>query len=244
MTTKIWAHRGASLKAPENSLPAFALAVELGADGIELDVQLSKDGVPVVFHDFELARLTGIDARLRDLSLAELKKLNLNQQQHFPELGFVVIPTLAEVFELLLKTKLIINIEIKSGKVIYPQIEEKVLALAAEYDLNERIWYSSFNHYSLVQLRQLQPEAHCGILFDNVLFQPWNYAAKFGMQAIHPHHLMLAIPGYVEASHKAGISVHAWTADQPEDLLRAFRLGVDAIITNTPDIAIKLASQT
>lgn len=243
MATKIWAHRGASIKAPENSLPAFALAVELGADGIELDVQLSKDGVPVVFHDFELARLTGVNAWLRDLNLAGLKKLNLNRQQRFPELGFVEIPTLAEVFELLLQTKLKINIEIKSGQVVYPQIEEKVLALAADYDLNERVWYSSFNHYSLVQLRQLQPEAHCGILFDNVLFQPWHYAAGFGMQAIHPHHLMLAIPGYVEASHKAGIAVHAWTADQPEDLLRAFRLGVEAVITNAPDIAIKLASQ-
>ncbi|NLC83934.1 MAG: glycerophosphodiester phosphodiesterase, partial [Ruminococcaceae bacterium] len=177
MTTKIWAHRGASLKAPENSLPAFALAVELGADGIELDVQLSKDGVPVVFHDFELARLTGVNAWLRDLTLPELKKLNLNQQERFPELGFVEIPTLAEVFELLLQTKLKINIEIKSGQVVYPLIEEKVLALAADYDLNERVWYSSFNHYSLVQLRQFQPEAHCGILFDNVLFQPWHYAA-------------------------------------------------------------------
>ncbi len=242
MKTKIWAHRGASLQAPENSLSAFARAIELGADGFELDVQLSSDGVPVVFHDFELKRMCGVNFLLRDLSLSELKALDINRK-HFPELGFTSIPTLTEVFELIQNTKLEINIEIKSGLIIYPQIEEKVLALAADYNLNERIWYSSFNHYSLVRLKQLQSDVRCGILFDNVLFQPWKYAASIRMQAIHPHHLMLAIPGYVKSSQAAGLAVHCWTADKPEDLKRAFSLGVDAVITNDPDTAIALGRE-
>ena len=240
MGTKIWAHRGASQQKPENTLPAFARAVELGADGIELDVQLSKDGVPVICHDFELDRLCDGQGLLYDRTLAELRRLNFNRR--FPEQGFVTLPTLAEVFDLLRPTNLEINIEIKSGQVIYPGIEKKILDLADAFGMGERIWYSSFNHYALAGLHELAPGARCGILFDNILFEPWRYAARIGMQAIHPHHRMLAIPGLVKASHAAGLAVHPWTADRPEDLRQAFQLGVDAIITNFPDVAIALAA--
>lgn len=240
MMTKIWAHRGASRQAPENTLPAFARAIELGADGIELDVQLSADGVPVVFHDFELDHLSDGQGLLRDRTLAELRQLNFNRR--FPEQGFVTLPTLAEVLALLQPTRLELNIEIKSGQVLYPGLEAKVLELVAAAGMRDRVWYSSFNHYALIQVRALDPQARCGILFDNILFQPWRYARQIGMQALHPHHRMLAIPGLVRASHAAGLAVHAWTADRPEDIRQALQLGVDAVITNVPDTAIALAA--
>src|SRR5512133_3338040 len=96
--TKIWGHRGASAVAPENTLPAFAKAIELKADGVELDVQLTSDGVPVIFHDFEIDRLTDGKGLIKDHTFDELRRLNFNLR--FPGQGFVTLPTLAEVFDL------------------------------------------------------------------------------------------------------------------------------------------------
>jgi glycerophosphoryl diester phosphodiesterase len=233
--TMIWAHRGASAVTPENTLPAFARAIELKADGIELDVQLTKDGIPVVFHDFEIDHLSEGNGLLKDYTLAELRKINFNKR--FPEQGFVTLPTLAEVFDLFRPTNLVINVEIKSGKVIYPGIEEKVLALEKEFSMAGRVWYSSFNHFSVKHIQRLSPTALCGILYDCGLVDPWIYAVHLGVQAIHPHHTMLAIPGLMDACREAGIAIHAWTIDHSEDLVRAFSLGIDAVISNKPDFA-------
>ena len=235
MMTQIWGHRGASAVAPENTLPAFAKAIKLEADGVELDVQLTRDGIPVVCHDFEIDHLSDGKGLLRDYTLAELRQFNFNRR--FPGLGFVTLPTLAEVFDLFRPTNLEINVEIKSGRVIYPGIEEKVLALAKDLAMGDRIWYSSFNHLSVKRIRELDPDSRCGILYDCVLVDPWIYASRLGVQAIHPHHSILAYPGLVTACRAAGLAVHAWTVDQPEDLARAFGLGVDAVISNKPDLA-------
>ena len=233
--TKIWAHRGASMAAPENTLPAFAKAIDMQADGIELDVQLTRDDVAVVCHDFEVDRLSNGRGLIRDHTLAELRRFNFNR--HFTAQGFVTLPTLAEVFDLLRPTQLTVNVEIKSGKVVYPGIEEKVLAIEKEFGMDGRVWYSSFNHLSVKRIRHLSPQSRCGILYDCVLVDPWDYAARLDMQAIHPNHAILAYPGLVKACREAGIAIHTWTVDQPEDLERAFKLDVDAIMSNRPDFA-------
>jgi len=233
--TRIWGHRGASAVAPENTLPAFVKAIEFKVDGVELDVQLTRDGIPVVCHDFEIDRLSDGKGLVRDYTLAELRQFNFNLR--FPEMGFVTLPTLAEVFDLFRTTDLEINVEIKSGQVIYPGIEEKVLALARDLAMADRIWYSSFNHLSVKRIRELDSGSRCGILYDCVLVDPWVYAERLGMQAIHPHHSILAYPGLVAACRTAGLAVHVWTVDQPDDLIRAFELGADAVISNKPDLA-------
>lgn len=125
MKTKVWAHRGASGYMPENTLPSFQKAVELGADGVELDIQLSKDGEIVVCHDEMVDRTSNAKGWLKDYTLAELKEMDFSYQ--FKELGKVSIPTMKEVFELLKPTNLIINIELKTGIFDYEGIEEKSL---------------------------------------------------------------------------------------------------------------------
>ena len=117
MKTKVWAHRGASAYAPENTLEAFQLAVEQKADGVELDVQMTKDGKLVVIHDETIDRTSGGHGRVMDYTLAELKEMKFNRTH--PEYADAAIPTLAEVYELLKPVGLEINVEIKTGIIFY-----------------------------------------------------------------------------------------------------------------------------
>ena len=127
MNTKplVWAHRGASGYAPENTLAAFEKAVELGADGVELDIQLTKDDEIVVIHDEKIDRTSDGEGWVKDYTLEELRGFNYNRTK--PEYEHADIPTMREVFELLKPTGLFINIEIKTGVFFYEKIEEKIL---------------------------------------------------------------------------------------------------------------------
>ena len=128
--TKIWAHRGASGYAPENTLEAFALAVEQEADGVELDIQLTKDQRLVVIHDETLDRVSERHGYVKDFEWKELCKIPVNRT--IPEYKEVFIPTLEDVYQLLKSSGLTVNVELKTGVIWYPQIEEKVLALTKE----------------------------------------------------------------------------------------------------------------
>ena len=151
MKTKVWAHRGASAYAPENTLEAFLLAAEQGADGVELDVQLTKDGEMVVVHDEEIDRVSDGSGFVKDYTLAELKILNFNKTH--PEYQDVKIPTLREVYEALKPTGMTINVELKTGIFWYKDLEKKVLELTKEMEMEDRVIYSSFNHAAtLLQL--------------------------------------------------------------------------------------------
>ena len=149
MKTKVWAHRGASAYAPENTLEAFLLAAEQGADGVELDVQLTKDGEMVVVHDEEIDRVSDGSGFVKDYTLAELKTLNFNKTH--PEYQDVKIPTLREVYEALKPTGMTINVELKTGIFWYKDLEKKVLELTKEMEMEDRVIYSSFNHYSIAK---------------------------------------------------------------------------------------------
>ena len=153
MKTQVWAHRGASAYAPENTLEAFRLAAEMGADGVELDVQLSRDGELVVAHDETIDRVSNGTGYIKDYTLAQLKKLSFNRL--FLKFKDVRIPTLKEVYELLKPAGLTVNVELKTGIILYPEIEEKVLALTASMGMEDRVIYSSFCHPSLVRLKEL-----------------------------------------------------------------------------------------
>ena len=131
MKTKVWAHRGASAYAPENTLEAFQLAVDQKADGVELDVQMTKDGKLVVIHDGTIDRTSDGHGRVMDHTLSELKKMKFNRTH--PEYADATIPTLAEVYELLKPAGLEINVEIKTGIIFYPEIEERLYRLESAY---------------------------------------------------------------------------------------------------------------
>ena len=145
--TKIWAHRGASGYAPENTLEAFALAVEQEADGVELDIQLTKDQRLVVIHDETLDRVSERHGYVKDFEWKELCKIPVNRT--IPEYKEVFIPTLEDVYQLLKSSGLTVNVELKTGVIWYPQIEEKVLALTKEMGMLEQVIFSSFNHISI-----------------------------------------------------------------------------------------------
>ena len=172
--TKVWAHRGASGYAPENTLDAFRKAVEMGADGIELDVQMTKDGELVVIHDETIDRVSNGKGWVKDYTYEELKKFNFNKT-HL-EYTKEEIPTLEQVYLLIKPTNLTINVEIKTGIVFYPGIEERVLELTERLGMKERVIYSSFNHYTIRKIKELDPQAKTGMLYEDGIIDAVDYA--------------------------------------------------------------------
>jgi glycerophosphoryl diester phosphodiesterase len=231
--TGIFAHRGASAYAPENCMDAFRLAADMGADGIEIDVHMTKDGHVVVAHDAETDRVTGQPGSINSLTLAQLREMNF--AAHFG--GYAQIPTLEETLEFIKPTNLQLNIEIKAGPVIYHNIEGQVLKMVGGFGLNDRTIYSSFNHYGLKIMKAMDPAAKIGLLYSSALYEPWHYASYVKADAIHPYYVTLLAPGVVEGCHSNGIAVNPWTVDEPEHIKMLLMLGVDNIITNKPDVA-------
>ena len=227
---KIWAHRGASGHAPENTMPAFELAYELGADGIELDVQLTKDGIPVVIHDETVDRVSDGKGRVCDYTLEELKRLNANK--NFPAYGKISIPTLEEVYSFIKTTDMTVNLELKNSMIFYERLEEKVIELAQRMGLSDRIIYSSFNHHSMIRIKELAPAAKVAFLYADGIADIEEYGEKYGVYAVHPYMKNTEYPDMVAKCHKKGIRVHVWTVNEEVDIKRMKELGVDAIITN------------
>lgn len=224
--TKILAHRGANTFAPENTIEAFRIAIEQGADGLELDVHLSKDGEVMVFHDLTLARMTGQPGRICDFTCAQLQALD------FP------IPTLREVYALV-NRPMVVNVELKTYEELYPALTEKLINLENELknDFTEII-YSSFNHYSLQALRQCKPDAKIGLLYHLPLVDPHVYASYLKADALHaPWKILAALPKTVSDCHEKGIAVNVWTVNEPEIIKQMKGLNVDAIITDVPHLA-------
>lgn len=242
MNQYVYGHRGASGYAPENTLEAFDLAAKMGAYGVELDVQLTRDGELVVAHDEWLERVSDGSGFLKDHTLKELKSLHFNKTS--PEFENARIPTLREVFELLMPTGLHVNAELKNSIFDYPKLEQKVLELAAECGMQNRIIYSSFNHHSMLRMKQLDPSASCGLLYEGVLVRPWEYAKALGMDALHPQFCEpLMNAGECSEAHRLGLTVNTWTVNGELELGMVIASGVDGIITNYPDRALRLLEQ-
>ena len=237
----VWAHRGASGYAPENTLEAFKKAVEMGADGVELDVQLTKDDQMVVIHDELIDRTSDGRGWVKDMTLEELRKYNYNKTH--PEYEHADIPTLREVYELLKPTGLTINVELKTGIVFYEELERKVIELTKEMDMEDKVLYSSFNHYTCVKLHELNPEAYVGFLYADGPIDMASYAKKHGADALHPALYNLQFPNYMQDAAANGLDVNVWTVNEPEHIALASQMRVNAIITNYPDRALEIAEK-
>lgn len=229
----VWAHRGASGYCPENTLPAFKKAAKLGADGVELDVQLTKDGELVVCHDETVDRTSNGKGWIKDMTLAELRSLDFSCGNE--EYAGVTIPTMREVLELLAPTELTINIELKTGIVFYPGIEEKLLSLVKEYQSEDKVIYSSFNHYTVKRIGELDSSAALGFLYADGTIDMPEYAIKHGVKALHPALYNIRFPGFMEKCKQNGIAVNVWTVNTEEYMAMSCKAGVDAIISNYPD---------
>ena len=236
--TQIWAHRGARREAPENTLPAFELAVAQGADGVEFDVQLTADGTVVVIHDETVERTTDGIGPVVGFGLAELR--GLDASAGLKSYTGVQIPTLADTLALLAPTGLQLNIELKNSDEAYPGLEEKVLAAVAAHQIADRVLLSTFNHYSLKKLQDLGAPSQLGMLYTDPLYKPWRYAAKLGVGAIHPPARYVLTAGWVRKTHAAGLAVRPWVVNSERMLARMFSWGVDGVFTDVPGEALAL----
>lgn len=238
----VWAHRGASGYAPENTMEAFRLALDMGADGLELDVHLSRDGEIVVTHDENVRRVTGgVDREIRDMTLSEIRQLDVcNGMERYRGAR---IPTLSEVLDFLKTNSLFLNIELKTGEVLYEGIERKTVEMVHAYGLQDRVIYSSFNHYSLMLARQADPKARIGLLYSEAMVDPHVYAMHLGANAIHPYDLTLLVPHTVENCLRNGIEVNPWTVNEEKNMRWLLSLGCNALITNVPDVARRVVDE-
>ena len=240
--SKTWAHRGASAYAPDNSMPAFELAVKMNADGIEIDTHLTKDGVPVLCHDDIIDNVSDGSGRVRDYSLEELRKFNFNR--HFPHLGKVGIVTLEELYVFAKRSGIYINTEIKYyDNEKWEELNWAALKIAKKTGMEDSIIYSSFNHQYLSELKKKLPSTKIGLLYSEYIEAPWDVAKKYNADALHPWHERLYEQNMVEECHKSGVMVNPWTIDVETDIRKAIKIGADAIITNKPDVTLNIINE-
>ena len=229
---RIFAHRGDSGAAPENTLAAFESAIACGAEGVEFDVQRTGDGELVVIHDESLQRTAGSPEQVREITLEALQTLDAGGW-FAPEFSGQRVPTLAQVLELLRPGELTLNIELKTNRVPYPGLAEAVLGLVRKFGMEERVILSSFNHYSLEEAKQFAPQVACAALVETQLLEPWDYVARHGFQALHPAYQAVNVKMVAEC-HDRGLALRPWTVDDEESARALMALGVDGIITNQP----------
>ncbi|WP_133119381.1 glycerophosphodiester phosphodiesterase family protein [Bifidobacterium scaligerum] len=238
MSTTILGHAGAAHAAPSNTMEAFRLAIAEGADGTELDVQMTGDGQLVCIHDAQLDAMTDGHGFLRDKTYDYVSRLNFSIQMP----GYMKptrVPLLSEVLELFRNQPgFVVNIEIKSAEVIYPDIERRIVDLVHKYDMADRVWYSNFNHFSLLTLREYDPDAVIAPLYNEGLVEPWKYAETMHTDVIHPFYRNLTEgPGILEGLKKHSIRPVAWTVDDEDDIRWMIEHDVPAIITDRPAVA-------
>lgn len=236
--SKIFAHRGFSGKYPENTMLAFEKAVEIGVDGIELDVHLTKDNEIVIIHDEDIKRTTDGEGLVKDMTLEELRKFDASATFR-GQYGFCGIPTLREYFELVKDTPIITNIELKTGVYEYHTIEQRVIDMVREFGLSDKIIFSSFNHFTVKRCEEIAPEIKRGFLTGDWLYDFGKYTAERNVQCCHPWHVSLS-EETVKEMHEAGCEINTWTVNEYEDIKKLSAWGVDSLIGNFPDRMIEV----
>jgi len=235
----IFAHRGASVYAPENTLASFGLALSQGADAIELDARLSADHQVVVIHDATVDRTTDGHGSVAQLSSAELRSLDAGGSFSEKYRG-ERIPFLGEVFEAVGK-RMFINIELKDYSVQLDQLVENVCALVKKHGLEKRVIFSSFLASSLKKARHLLPEVPRGLLASKGWKGAWarSFGFTFGeYTALHPY-LTDVTQQQVVRAHRLQRVVNVWTVNKAEDVVRLDHWGVDGIYTDDPQAAMR-----
>ena len=230
----IIAHRGDSANAPENTLAAFRLAYENGADGIELDVMLSADQQLVVIHDDTLDRTSNGHGKVGEMPLTALRELDAGAW-FSPKFKGEPIPLLDEVFTEL-GGKFLINVELKNYKTPKDQLPELVVALVKKHALSDSVLLSSFNARNLLRAKSLAPEIRTGLLtLPGWLGLPMRgfLGRRYGADDLNPYYRDVSAK-MVQTRHQMGQKVNVWTVDAPNDLRRMQSFGVDMIICNDP----------
>ncbi len=231
---QIFAHRGAKQVAPENTLPAFQKALEMGVDGIELDVQCTRDHRLVVIHDFDVTHTTNGIGKVADFLYRDLARLDAGS--HFSqEFAGTPIPTLDQVFDLV-EERCLVNVEIKTkawhgGRAVGP-----LVAMLQRRNLHDQVIVSSFNPAALLAIRWRDPKVPLGLLCSPRTsdFLSAVSSRLIAPEALHPHHSMVDAE-YIRQAHSRGYFVNTWTVNDITEARRLAALGVDVIMTDVPD---------
>jgi glycerophosphoryl diester phosphodiesterase len=254
---QLFAHRGGSGLAPENTLHAFDAAIALGVDGLEIDVRLSRDGVVVVHHDRTLARTTNVSAAVDSLTADELARIDA--AYHFrpaptvhqdvlagrpPERPLagcgIGVPTLAEVLTRYRDVRVIIELKLDTAALAHAVVD-----VVRRAGADERVCLGSFGRRVLRDVRRLAPHIATSAARDEVrwaLYRSWvrwpvRQVAYDGYQVPETAGATRVVsPAFVEQAHAAGLGVQVWTVDVPADGRRLLAWGVDALISDRPDL--------
>ena len=245
-------HRGASAHAPENTLAAFQMALDAGADGVEFDVRLAKDGVPVVIHDATLKRTGLQNLRVADLTSRQLALIDVGswfnkrfQKKASPAFATETVPTLARVLKLLKGSRGLIYIELKCGDRDFAPLAKAVCDVIRDSPLLPQIIVKSFKLAAIPEIRHHLPEVQTAALFapqimdllrrrKNIL----TIAHEFGADQISLHH-SLVTPRLMSLARVAHIPVTIWTANHLKWVSHCRKLGIKALITNDPARLLK-----
>lgn len=230
----IIAHRGASHYAPENTLAAFEKALEQKADGIELDVRLSKDGVPVINHDATINRTSNGKGFIHSQTLEQLKSYDFGS--HFSrKFRHEKIATLEEVLELVRDTDITLHIELKNGPLIPDDLEANTLELIYKYHMENKVIYSSFDHHSLQRLHKLDPRAKISLLFHINLLNFFDYVDHTGLPVygLHPNHFYVT-EEMIAGAKERNMQLNVYTVNNKKMAKHYQQLGIDGLITNDP----------
>ena len=245
-TTKIFGHRGAMGHYPENTMLGFNKAQEMGADGIEIDVHLTKDKQVVVMHDENVDRTTTGKGLIKNWKIFELKKVSTGM--HFKKLPKYNetwhkerVPELFEVLALVANNDMVINIELKTDVHDYPGIEREVHHVVASHGMKERVVFSSFNLETLKRLKKHDSNVKVAYLSNEL---PENYEEmidKYDLEAIHLN--VKSAFENIELMKEKGIFFRIWTVNDREQMQQLINAGVRGIITDYPDTALDIKEQ-
>ncbi|HWN11505.1 MAG TPA: glycerophosphodiester phosphodiesterase family protein [Pyrinomonadaceae bacterium] len=258
----ILGHRGASALAPENTLAAFSRAIRDGADGIEFDVRLSRDKVPVVIHDASLKRTGLMDRLVSDLTAAELQKIDVGRSfARAPDgddalFGDDVsahnrLPLLAEVFELYRANEGLLYVEMKCEPTEGVALATEVVRVIHESEFSHRVVVESFDFGAIAEVKRIDANVRTAALFEPKISNPIsalrpltmiNLARECGADELALHHL-LARASFIEKAQAQGFEVVVWTVDDPKWVTRAASMSIKALIANNPAPMIQYRNQ-
>lgn len=239
---KVYAHRGASAQYPENTMLAFEKAVEMGVAGIETDVHLSRDGQLVLCHDETIDGTTDRTGWIEKLTYDELLRADAGIRKGSQFAG-QRIPLLRDLLRLARESEIELNLELKNYVLDYPELERLVIEEIASYYRPEKVLLSSFRHLSMVRAKQISPNTPTALLYSCDFYRAADYAAACGANALNPDYTMLS-EDTVKQAKAAGLLVNVWTVDDPEQMLRMRGMGVDVLMTNDPQTALRVLAQT
>src|SRR5690625_3059748 len=230
---KIFAHRGASKYAPENTMPAFNLAEKQGADGIELDLQLTKDNIPVILHDEKLKRTTNGIGFLKDCTLKDLKQLDAGYWFN-REFKNTKILSFQDFLEWFIDTDLLLNAELKTNIFEYRGIEESVLKLIEKYNVKNRTTITSFNEKTIERVRKLDSNIQLGWLTSKAIPQIDQFLDHIGANQVHIK-TSLVPSKMINHLNDQKIPFRVYTVNRPIHFRRALKVNAEGIFTDVPD---------